>query len=365
MTETLTAHREQIKPATFTVDGPAFAEAIAPVVKCTMAGKYAAVTLSFRDQRVTVAATSLEAAASIKVPVKGKKATSIAVDPARLTRFAKMFPLGDVTIDVSADGVKFTIGSTELSMPPVWDAPVVDIPAHTEPADVEMARLATAVRICAETASVDQTRPALLGILFDAGHAVATDSYRLAVCHTAPSTLSGLFPAAALKVSVAMFADYDEVLYEIVDRHLVLRAGDRAFALRQIDAEYPKWRNLMEQPEARTVVTVARKALMASLDKIVLAGDKESVCRAQIEAEHIYLTVQTQDVAQSFDPLDVVNEGDLALIGFRPVGMRSMLSGVEAETLCVRIVDALKPITIVPADADDTGFELLQMPIRL
>lgn len=371
MNDTLTAQREQIKPAQFTVDGPAFAEAIAPAVKVgSGGGNYAAVTLSFRDQRVTVAATDFETTVTAKIPVKGKKATNVAVRPQQLAKFAKTFPYGDVNVDISQEAVKFTVGQTELTMPPVWDAPTIAVPAFDDNVGtLESSRFVGAVKVCAPCASADQARPVLTGVKFDDGVSVATDSYRLAVYHDAPTGLVGLFPAAGLRIAAGMFADTDTVQYEVVGNpntpHLVIRTADKQFSLRQIEGEYPNWRNLMSQPEATTTVHVARKALMTSLDKVTLAGDGDSVCRAQIEGDFALLSVITQDVATGFDPLPITVDGNVVLIGFNPRYLRQMLSGVDAEMLAIRIVDQMKPMLIVADEAERDSFELLQMPVRL
>lgn len=368
MTATLQeAQREAIKPAQFTVDGPAFAEAIGPVVKVAGGASYcAAVSLIFRDQRVTLAATDFETSVTARVSVKGKKATAIAVSPSRLALFAKTFPFGDVAIDVTEDGVTFQVGATKLTMPPVWGAPKVDIAALESP-NTNSAELLAAVRVCSPCASADDARAVLTGVLFETeGNAVATDSYRLAVYRAGPVGLNGLFPAKALKLAAGMFAN-TEASFEVIDKRLVIRSDSKAFAVRQIDGDYPAWRNLMTGAEATTVVHVARKALMSSLDKVALAGDRKGnnmVCRAQVESETLMLSVITQDVARGSDPLEVTVDGNVALVGFNPDYMRSMLAGVDVEYIAIRIVDALKPFTIV-ADRVDGDFEFLQMPVRL
>lgn len=369
METTLTAQREQVKPASFTVNGPAFAEAIAPAVKVgSGGGNYAAVTLSFRDQRVTVAATDFETTVSIKIPVRGKKATSVAVRPQQLAKFAKTFPYGDVNIDVSSEAVKFTVGATELTMPPVWDCPKIEIPDFDAAAPLDTNRFTAAVRVCAPCSSTDEARPVLTGVHFEAdGNSVATDSYRLAVYHDSPQGLAGLFPAKGLKIAAAMFDGRDDAAYQVTTERprLVIRTADRVFALREIEGDFPNWRNLMTTDEPTTIVHVARKALMTSLDKVGLAGSDESVAVAQIEGDFALLTVQTLDVATGLDPLPITLEGEIVKVGFNPRYLRQMLAGVDAEQLAIRIVTPMKPMLIVADETDSRTFELLQMPVRI
>lgn len=364
----LTATAEKVKPASFTINGAAFAAAITPAVKvASSAGYVRSVTLAFRDQRVTVAATDFETDVSIKVPVVGKKATSVAVAADRLGKFAKAFTSGDVTVDVSPEAVTFTVHDTVFTMPPLAEAPAIQLPEMTQPAELAVDRFVKAIKVTAPAASTDSVRAVLTGVLFDAGVAVATDSYRLAVYKAAPADLNGLFPAPALKVAAGVFGDETDVEFQVTDRSLLLRSAMRTMTVRRIEGEYPNWRNLLQNIPPVATVTVDRARLMASLDKVVLAAEDDTTAtRIHFADDVAELTLRNIDGPRAFDPLPVTVDGDAPDVGVNGKMLRSTIGGVDSEALALRFVDALKPMVIVDAERLDAGvFMLLQMPVKL
>jgi DNA polymerase III sliding clamp (beta) subunit (PCNA family) len=350
----------------FEVNGGAFADAIGPAAKVAAGARFGAVTLSFRDQRMTVAATDFETTLAIKVPVKGKKATAVAVHADRLVRFAKAFASGDVTIDVTPEAVTFTVHDTVFTLPPIGEPPAVPTAALDTPADLDVERFLATVGLTAPCASTDDARVVLTGVWFDNGTAVATDSYRLAVSKAAPAGLSGLFPAKALRIATAVFAGETDVVFEVTDASLLLRSEMRSMALRRIVGEYPNWRNLMQTATPVATFEVSRAKLMASLDKVVLAADEGVACRMHFTEGEAQLSARTTDGPTSFDPLPITMTGDAPDVGVNGRLFRSMLSGVTSEMLSIAILDPFKPLIIVDAVTLEAGdFKLLQMPVKL
>src|SRR6202040_2679769 len=108
----------------------------------------------------------------------------------------------------------------------------------------------------ARSASRDETRPVLPGILMSASaqelRMVATDSYRLSVKQTALQTplqgsLEANVPARALQelVRIAQQTPSDSLAVSVGQNQVVFELGDTILSSRLIDGQFPNYRQLL------------------------------------------------------------------------------------------------------------------------
>lgn len=367
MSNLMTTTAAKIKTASFSVNGAELAAAVAPASKVAgaMYGREGCVTLAFRDQRLAVQATDFESTVEIKVAVKGKKATTVSVNAANLAKFTRALAKQQVTIDVSEDAVNFTSADTDLqfTLPPVLDAAEIKFADEVDPCEVDPAALVTTIGLTVPCVSTDDARAILTGVLFDNGVAAATDSYKLMVVADAPILgAKVLIPGRSLKIIGTVFDGVDELTFD--QATMTFASPMRRMTVRQIDGEFPNYRNLLPVDSSLIVgFIVDRKVFADRLKNVDLATSDGTPARLAVVDSALTISVNAQDIAASRGAIDVDADSDIPEIGFNPAYLAASMGSADSVQVNVRFADPMKPFTVTPVDSGSWTF--LQMPVRL
>ena len=335
------------------------------------------VKLSATDAGAELLATDMEV--GLRVPLPGEVARpGEAVAPARL--------LLDVVRALPADSVTVELRSAEQDLEIISGAArfhlrtlrVEDFP--TLPAPVEDSRVrvpATAfvetIAKVARSASRDETRPILTGILVSASdqelRMVATDSYRLSVKETKlEAALDGSFeanvPARALQelARIAQQADTAELAISAGTNQVVFEVDGVVLSSRLIDGQFPNYRQLLpESVEHELRLSSAEFADVVR--RVSLLAQKNAPLRLSFREGEVTVSAQTPDVGEASEALPAPYRGEEFEIGFNPEFLRDGLESVDSGDLVMKLISPLRPGLI--ESADDSGFVYLIMPIRL
>jgi DNA polymerase III subunit beta len=329
------------------------------------------------DSSVELRATDMEV--GLRVPLQAEvQRPGTAVVPGRLTvDVVRALPSDQVTIELRSDrqDVEIVSGSATFHIrtlrgedfppfPEAGDDTVVTVPAG---AFVET------VGKVARSASRDETRPILTGILVSASgqelRMVATDSYRLSVKETPlERPLDGAFeanvPARALSelARIAQQAGADTLRAARRVNQIVFEVGGMTLSSRLIEGQFPNYRQLLPDTyehelrlDSREVTDVVRR--------ISLLAQKNAPLRLRFSEGELTVSAQTPDVGEAQETVPVPFAGEPFEIGFNPEFLRDGLESVDSDDLMLRLISPLRPGLIEAADG--SGFLYLIMPIRL
>ncbi len=232
--------------------------------------------------------------------------------------------------------------------------------------------VSTALKV-AGSASRDETRPVLTGILVSASdrelRMVATDSYRLSVKETvleAPlaSSFEVNVPARALQelARVAAHAEEDQVTVSVRQNQVLFVLGGVILSSRLIDGQFPNYRQLL--PESfEHELRIAGNELTDVVRRISLLAQKNAPLRLAFGPGELTVSAQTPDVGEARESLPVAFEGEPLEIGFNPEFLRAGLEAIDDGDVLLRLISPLRPGLIEAAD--ESRFQYLIMPIRL
>jgi DNA polymerase-3 subunit beta len=237
------------------------------------------------------------------------------------------------------------------------------------PAD---AFVATVSRV-ARSASRDETRPVLTGILMSASgqelRMVATDSYRLSVKQTAleeplQGSLEANVPARALQelVRIAQQAPADSVAVSVGQNQVIFELGEIVLSSRLIDGQFPNYRQLLPE-SVEHELRLASAELTDVVRRISLLAQKNAPLRLSFSEGSLTVSAQTPDVGEASEAIPVPFHGDAFDIGFNPEFLRDGLESIEAGELVLKLISPLRPGLIESPESGD--FVYLIMPIRL
>ena len=299
--------------------------------------------------------------------------------PARLTLdVVRSLPSAQVTlelrsaeqdVEIKAGNATFDIRTLRAEDFPPFPEPEPDSAVQL-PAD---AFVQTATKV-AGSASRDETRPVLTGILVSAAdrelRMVATDSYRLSVKETTLETaLSSGFevnvPARALQELARLVAGsaQDEPLAVSVRANQVLfTLGKVILSSRLIDGQFPNYRQLLPETFEHEL-RIAGGEFTDVVRRISLLAQKNAPLRLAFSEGELTVSAQTPDVGEARESLPLAFTGEPLEIGFNAEFLRAGLEAVEDSDLMLKLISPLRPGLI--ESADDSRFRYLIMPIRL
>jgi DNA polymerase-3 subunit beta len=223
------------------------------------------------------------------------------------------------------------------------------------------------------SASRDETRPILTGILVSASSAelrmVATDSYRLSVKVTRlDPPIEGGFeanvPARALQElgRIVEQASAETIRIGVRTNQVVFEVGDIVLSSRLIDGQFPNYRQLL--PDAyEHELHIPGEELTGVVRRISLMAQKNAPLRLAFSEGELTVSAQTPDVGEASEPLPVPFAGEPFEIGFNPEFLKDGLESVESGDVVLKLISPLRPGLIEAADG--SGFLYLIMPIRL
>jgi DNA polymerase-3 subunit beta len=232
--------------------------------------------------------------------------------------------------------------------------------------------VSTALKV-AGSASRDETRPVLTGILVSASERelrmVATDSYRLSVKETVlESPLRQAFevnvPARALQelARVAGHVEDEQLEVSVRQNQVLFTLGGVVLSSRLIDGQFPNYRQLL--PESfEHELRVSGAELTDVVRRISLLAQKNAPLRLSFQPGELTVSAQTPDVGEARESLPIAFQGEPLEIGFNPDFLRAGLEAIEEGDVLVKLISPLRPGLIEAAD--ESRFQYLIMPIRL
>jgi DNA polymerase-3 subunit beta len=315
----------------------------------------------------------------LRVPVEAEIAREgTVVLPARLLLdVVRSLPAQAVSLEVRAaeQDVELVSGNATFHIRTLRSDDFPPFPEPDTDSAVELsaeAFVSTALKV-AGSASRDETRPVLTGILVSASERdlrmVATDSYRLSVKETTlEAPLSSGFevnvPARALQelARLVTHAGEERLSVSVRQNQVLFTLGRVVLSSRLIDGQFPNYRQLL--PESfEHELRLAGGEFTDVVRRISLLAQKNAPLRLAFAPGELTVSAQTPDVGEALESLPVSFQGEALEIGFNPEFLRAGLEAIEEGDVLLKLISPLRPGLIEAAD--ESRFRYLIMPIRL
>jgi DNA polymerase-3 subunit beta len=334
------------------------------------------IMLRAEDGRLSLAATDMEISLRVTLDAQVEEEGSVVIPGRLLVDIVRLLPAGDVTLEHRAEeGIAHLVcGSATYGLHTYSpdDFPRLPEIAPDESFSIERAALLDTIMKVSRSASRDESRPVLTGVLvrFEAGKLImaATDSYRLSVKETEitegpAGEVEAIVPARALSelARIAQASDADSLTVGIQENQIVFAVDDVWLTARRIDGQFPNYRQLL--PETfEAEVELPRDELLDVVRRTGLMAQRKSPLRLRFEEGQLTISAQTQDVGEAHESLPAAYTADPIEIGFNAEFLRDGLESLEDDQVRLRLISPLRPGLIQGAGDD---FLYLIMPIRL
>ena len=335
------------------------------------------VLLRAADGGVELQATDMELGVRVKVDASPERDGAVVVPGRLLLDVVRSLPNDEVSlehrtteqdVEVVSGPAKFHLRTLPLDdfpkLPEAGGGDVVRVPAG--------AFVETISRV-ARSASRDETRPHLTGVLVSASERelrmVATDSYRLSVKETTldqplDGSIEANVPARTLQElsRIAAGEGSEEIAITSLEHQVIFAAGDVVLSSRLVEGRFPNYKQLLPETFEHEL-RMNGPELAEVVRRISLLAQKNAPLRMRFSDGALEISAQTPDVGEASESLPAPFKGETLEIGFNPEFLRDGLESAESEDLIFKLISPLRPGLI--QSGDDGGFIYLVMPIRL
>jgi DNA polymerase-3 subunit beta len=335
------------------------------------------VQLSATSSAVELRATDMEVGLRVPVEAAVVRDGSVVLPGRLLLDVVRQLPAGTVSLELrpAEQDVEVVSGPARFHLRTLRaeDFPNLPEPGGDQVVTVPAQAFVETIAKVARSASRDETRPILTGILVSADggelRMVATDSYRLSVKETQlDPPIDGGFeanvPARALQELERLVAQAGEeqVTVGVRANQIVFEVGGMVLSSRLIEGQFPNYRQLLPESYDHEL-RVSGDELTGVVRRISLMAQKNAPLRLSFRDGELVVSAQTPDVGEASEPLPVPFSGEPFEIGFNPDFLRDGLESAGEGELVLKLINPLRPGLI--EGAADSGFLYLIMPIRL
>lgn len=354
----------------------------------------AGVLLTGSDEGLTISGFDYEVSTEVRVPAEIASPGSVLVSGRLLSDITKALPAKPVDVTVEGTRVSLTCGSARFSLPTmaVEDYPALpELPGETGVISADL--FGEAIGQVAVAAGRDDTLPMLTGIRVEiSGETVvlaATDRFRLAVRELTWATSSPSLEAAVL-VPAKTLAEAAKAGTSGSEVHLALgagsavgkegllgiRSGGKRSTTRLLDAEFPKFRQLLPA-EHTAVATIGVGELTEAIKRVALVADRGAQVRMEFGDGVLHLSAGADDVGRAEEDLPVEFAGEPLTIAFNPTYLTDGLSSLHSDRVTFGFTTPSRPAVLRPANGEEqvdgtgpfpavqTDYVYLLMPVRL
>jgi DNA polymerase III subunit beta len=333
----------------------------------------AGILLRTSDGKLALAATDMELSLRTSLEAQVESEGSVVVPGRLLLELARLLPDAEVAIEHKLEEAAVEVhsgaASYRLHTYNAEDFPRLPEPDAAERHEVDRETLLETVARVSRSASRDESRPVLTGVLmrFEPGKLVmaATDSYRLSVKETpiegTVPELEAIVPARALGELARVAQAGEQIQLGVHENQVVFSTGDALLTTRRIDGQFPNYNQLV--PDAFDhELSLPREELLDVVRRVSVVAQRNSPLRLRFADGELTVSAQTQDVGEARESLPASFSGEPLEIGFNAEFLRDGIESVIGEQLRMKLISPLRP-AVLQGENDD--FLYLIMPIRL
>ncbi|MBV9314204.1 MAG: DNA polymerase III subunit beta [Pseudonocardia sp.] len=319
------------------------------------------------EEPLVVSGFDYEVSARVEIEASIGEADRALVSGRLLADVTRSLPPHPVDVVVDGSRAQITCGNTRFSLPTM---PVEDYPQLPEmpqlAGSIHPEIFAEAVSQVAVAAGRDDTLPMLTGIRLEINGPsltmAATDRFRLAVreleWEPADSSIetSVLVPARTLAEAAKTLTGKDPVRLALADRDgmLGLAGNRRRSTTRLLDAEFPKYRQLL--PTEHTSAAVLEVGpLVEALKRVSLVANRAAQVRLEFTEDSLRLSGGGDDEGSAEEQVGCEFEGEPLTIAFNPAYLLDGLAALRTDRAHMSFTTPSRPALVRPALARDAS----------
>jgi DNA polymerase-3 subunit beta len=330
------------------------------------------------EQGIRLSGTDLDIAVSTTIAADVEAQGAITIPAKKLAEIARELPAAPVKVSAAGEQ-KVTLECSRsrfrLLGLPRDEFPSFPAVRFSESWRIKPGDLQTLIGHTAFAASTEESRPILNGVLWELRpehmRMVATNGHRLAKMElpiSSDGAPSGdlIVPPKALEQIRRLFPAEEDLEIARGENHLGFRSPVTAVFTRLIEGPYPNYEQVIPKDNDR-VALADKNALSQALKRMsIIASDQTHRIRLSFNAGMLKLAVQTPDLGEAQDEVQISYEGDPLEIGFNANYLLEILRYIPTDDVRLTFKAPERAATVEPEGWQEPGkFLCLVMPLKL
>lgn len=339
------------------------------------------ILLSCAKNSLEVTSTNLETAIKVTVPCKVEKEGKITLPGRILFEYIPQLPEGEIALEKLAEEVVISTKgyNSRLATMPADDFPAIPRITGGKELKISARDFAKSIEKVEFCASLDESRPALTGILLELEKKgitlVATDGYRLSFSQISDTKSAQPFkliiPARALSELAKIIGESQPegnaqitMLVAPQLNQVEFKVGNIEFTSRTIEGEFPGWQKII--PASFSTKAKIPKAEFVRQLRIssIFARDAGNIVKLNLAQAALTISANTSQVGSGEIQTEAQIEGPGGEIAFNFRYLLEALSAIEGEDVGFEMGESLTPARLKSTERKDPSFHII-MPVRL
>jgi len=331
------------------------------------------------EDSVGMSGTDLDIAVSLRVPAEVEEPGSLTVPAKKLQELARELPEHPVRVTTKGDRLELVCGRAtfRLNGMPRDEFPTFPSVNFDESWRVKGGLLQELIRMTSFAVSTEESRPILNGVLWQLGEEamrmVATNGHRLA--RMTASVESGGAPRAELIVPPKALSQVERLFSVDADievarseNHLGFRMNGTQVFTRLIEGPYPNYEQVIPKDNDKAALADKTALTQALRRMAVVASDQTHRVRLTFASNALRLSVETPDLGEAHEELEVDYAGEPMDIGFNASYLLEVLRYIPTDEVRLTFKAPERAATLEPVGKEDKAapdYLCLVMPLRL
>jgi DNA polymerase-3 subunit beta len=337
------------------------------------------------DEAVSLGATDLEVGIRQQCKATVKHTGAVTADARKLYEIVRELPPDRLTLRSSGEGwVEVSSGRSRFRMAS-FDPK--EFPAITQTGTGEEKKTSVSVSLPGKTlgemvektlfaTSPDESRQNLSGVYLEAQSSgklrlVSSDGHRLAIIERdvgitdAESWPHAILPKKGLiEARKLLEKDEGETNFSLHGSTAVLKKGTTELSMRLVEGDFPDYQQVIPK-EKKNFVAFPREEFFGAIRRLlILTTERARGVKLQIEKEKMTVSVNTPDLGEGVEEIEVENHGGNIIIGFNGRYLTEVLNVLEeGSKINLYLKDEVSPGLLQAGE--DKDFSYIIMPMRI
>jgi DNA polymerase-3 subunit beta len=335
------------------------------------------VLIDAKDTELQLAATDLEISIVSLMDIKPEESGSITVPAKTLIEMVREFPETEIVVSAKDDRMEITTktGHYKISGIPADEFPRIAQYNSAKEIRIPTGDFVKMVRKTAFAVSIDESRPALNGILWqtsgDKMVMVATDGHRLAKIAVENTRLRGatddiIVPPKAVNAVVRLIGDtHKEIGVIFGDKSVMFRVGSTVISSKLFEGPYPNFDQVIPRDNDKRLI-LNREDLISAVRRVsILSNSLTHQVRFRLGENTLVLSATNTDLGgEAKEELPCEYKEEKMELGYNASYIEEILRQVDGEEAVFELSSPVSAGIVYSADRTE-DYLCLIMPLRL
>lgn len=332
-----------------------------------------------KNDRLSLSAFDGEISIKTETQALVKEEGEMALKASLLANIIRKLPNDDVRIESNEGKINIKAKNSNFNLLAFeyFEKQEIEIP-DTKPLEIANDKLKRSILQTEFATTLDETKLALTGILFELKNGslnmVALDGYRVALkknmidYQSAYEDSEFIIPKRSLMEWSRIIGDDKNTLLYKNENDIIFVSENTTMYCRVIDKNFIDYRNIMENNQSETFITLDKDSLNRSLERAQVLSDPGRANLIRIELSENHMVIKSNsEIGDVMEVIETSQEGPDLEIAFNARYMQEGIRAFDSEKIKLSFKSSLNPCLVHPVDSkfEDEEFTYLVLPVRL